>query len=713
MEGPIFALDIGTRTVIGIVGRKESDTFFIEAVQVMEHQTRSMLDGQIHHINQVTEVVKKIKNALEEKTGHTLEKVAVAAAGRALKTVKHLYRKEINNTQQITKEDVMCLEVEAVTQAQQHLAKQGQLGEGINSYHCVGYTAINYYLEDNLIGDLVGQYGKSMGVHIIGTFLPRVVVDSLYTVLQNAGLEMASMTLEPIAAANVIIPETMRQLNIALVDIGAGTSDIAISKDGAINSYAMVPVAGDELTEALCNHYLLDFHEGERVKRLLATEESIILENILGEQAILSSKEILESLANVVEELAKKIANEMLALNEKPPQAVFCIGGGSQFPSLAEKIASNLGLPPQRAAIKGKEVIIKLPGDTAGLIGPEAITPLGIAYTANEQIGLMKAEVNGRMVSFLNTSKPTVADAILAADLNLLQYHGKPGLSITAEVNGAIKIVKGKIGSTPIIKINGVDCDVNTQLNQFCKITVEHGQAGQNAKAQVKDVLGSIPRVKVQHGGELVELSEKVYASDREINLDDWLVDGVKISYNKLETVADVIKKLGYNISDFMPNQIVYTLNGKQQRYQLVNKAVYINNWPVPLDHKVKDLDKLEIIANEMKKKCIKDVISGESKCATKLLVNGQEISIASEPIVKKNGTKTALSTEINSGDVITWEPVPRQMIMADLLNYLNYSTPPQPNLRLVMLVNDTPAAFTSVLNNGDKIVLDWQEHLL
>ncbi len=96
-------------------------------------------------------------------------------------------------------------------------------------------------------------------MELIATFLPRVVVTGLFAVLQKAGLEPASLTLEPIAALEICVPPSgMRQLNLALVDIGAGTADIALVRRGRVFAYAMAPVAGDEITDTLCRQYLLD-----------------------------------------------------------------------------------------------------------------------------------------------------------------------------------------------------------------------------------------------------------------------------------------------------------------------------------------------------------------------------------------------------------------------------------------------------------------------
>jgi len=78
------------------------------------------------------------------------------------------------------------------------------------------------------MNSLIHHRGSEIGAEVIATFLPRSVVDSLYSVLKNCGLIMKTLTLEPIAALNVVIPPNMRNLNLALVDIGAGTSDIAL-----------------------------------------------------------------------------------------------------------------------------------------------------------------------------------------------------------------------------------------------------------------------------------------------------------------------------------------------------------------------------------------------------------------------------------------------------------------------------------------------------
>ena len=78
---------------------------------------------------------------------------------------------------------------------------------------------------------------------------------------------------------NVAIPEQYRLLNIALVDVGAGTSDICLTKDGSIVAYGMIPSAGDELTEIIAKEYLVDFASAEKIK--LAAGKRILWEYLI------------------------------------------------------------------------------------------------------------------------------------------------------------------------------------------------------------------------------------------------------------------------------------------------------------------------------------------------------------------------------------------------------------------------------------------------
>lgn len=98
---------------------------------------------------------------------------------------------------------------------------------------------------------LEGQKGNQAKVKVLAAFLPSNVVEAMLSVLDRVNLKPMHITLEPIAATSLVVPEDLRNLNIAMIDIGAGTSDIAISDKGIITGYGMVPKAGDEITDVI------------------------------------------------------------------------------------------------------------------------------------------------------------------------------------------------------------------------------------------------------------------------------------------------------------------------------------------------------------------------------------------------------------------------------------------------------------------------------
>ena len=182
------------------------------------------------------------------------------------------------------------------------------------------------------MGNLEGHKARTIGVDLIATFLPEDVVDGLYRAVELAGLEVANMTLEPIAAIQVAIPERFRMLNIALIDVGAGTSDISITNDGCIIAYGMIPIAGDALTEVIARHCLVDFATAEKIKRQAGEAEEITYEDIMLLPQKIKSKEVLSVTAPVVEDMARQVADKIKELNGgKSVSAVFVVGGGGKL----------------------------------------------------------------------------------------------------------------------------------------------------------------------------------------------------------------------------------------------------------------------------------------------------------------------------------------------------------------------------------------------
>ena len=397
---PQLSLDIGTRKVVGLLTIAGPKGLKIIAAEKVEHATRAMFDGQIHDVEQVALVVSRIVQKLQAKAGEPLTEASVAAAGRALRTFKGTASRELTGLIELTHDVVFAMELEAVQAAQTAMAAALEHREQPQDYHYVGHSTMGARLDGLAIGNLVGQRGNLAELDVIATFLPRGVVDSLQAVLQRCGLEMTGLTLEPIAALGVAVPQSMRHLNLVLVDIGAGTSDIAITSKGSVTAYDMVPIAGDEITEALSETYLLDFTVGEALKRQIGSKAELSFTDILGQKHKLAAPEMIANLQPAVTKLAAQIADRVLGLNGGPPQAILLVGGGSLTPGLTGALAAAVGLPASRVAVRGRDAVAGVEGAQGLLSGPDAITPIGIAVASRNRstLGFHLIHVNERSV---------------------------------------------------------------------------------------------------------------------------------------------------------------------------------------------------------------------------------------------------------------------------------------------------------------------------
>lgn len=199
----VFGLDIGTRSVVGTIGYKEDEKFIVVAQEIREHQTRAMLDGQIHDINRVASTIADIKKSLEEAAGCSLEEVCIAAAGRVLRTIDTHVEVEFEKEKTVTNQDINNLISLGIEKAFEDFQSENDEEEA--HFYCVGYSIVRYYLNGMWMGQPEHHKAKSIGVDMIATFLPDDVVDGLYKAVELAGLKVANLTLEPIAAIRVAI----------------------------------------------------------------------------------------------------------------------------------------------------------------------------------------------------------------------------------------------------------------------------------------------------------------------------------------------------------------------------------------------------------------------------------------------------------------------------------------------------------------------------
>lgn len=485
----IFALDIGTRSIIGMVGMPDGERIHIVAIERAEHTKRAMIDGQIEDIEQVAKIAGQVKDRLERKLGCKLNKVCVAAAGRALRTESVTFEMELSRAQKIDAESVSKLEAGAISEAEKmFMDREGK--DSDRQFYLVGYTVSRYYLDNYMISNLIDHHGRVLKADIIATFLPTEVVESLYSAMHKINLEVASLTLEPIAAINAAIPQNIRLLNLAMVDIGAGTSDIAVCRDGSVTGYTMAILAGDEITESIMKEYLVDFETAEKIKAEIDEAEEIQFTDILGFEQTITKDSIFHSIQEASSRLCEEISEKILEINGGMPSAVFLAGGGSRLSGLKEGIVEHLKIDSKRVAIAGNNFKINAFSEEYDLENPEYATPLGIVISAGFNIinDSYRIVLNDRPAKIFRNGSFTVMDVLMMNGYNYQDMIGRSGQNLVVSVNGKRTIFYGEKAEPSVLKVNGEEAQLSDPVNSEDWIVFVPATHGKSAKAKLSDV---------------------------------------------------------------------------------------------------------------------------------------------------------------------------------------------------------------------------------
>lgn len=735
----VFGLDIGTRNVVGTVGYQTDDKGFVVTAQyVREHETRAMLDGQIHDIGRVAKTIKEVKDELEKQTGQPLEEVCIAAAGRVLKTVTTHVEYEYAQESVVTGEDVHTLNLLGIEKAQEALK---EVNDTSYKFYCVGYSTVKFFLNDEVFISLEGHKANKIGEDIIVTFLPEDVVDGLYAAVGQAGLSVANMTLEPIAAINVAIPENYRMLNIALVDVGAGTSDISITRDGSIIAYGMIPHAGDEMTEVIVQHFLVDFNMAESIKLQSTTSDTVTYKDIMSIEHTIPAQDVWDVAAPVVDSIAQEVSAKIRELNgDKTVSACFVVGGGGKIHGFTEKLAEDLDLPEERVALRGEEVLGDVTFEQEDIKkDPLLVTPIGICLNYYEQRNnFIMVRFNGERIKLYDNNRLTIVDAALQAGFSNDELFPKRGTPINFTVNGVAKLVRGEAGEGAVVTMNGKPASINTPLEPNSEIIIEPSTAGEAAEYKIS---------------QLDEYNHSVIT---------FVINGRKVSCPRFVQVNGRLEPEDYSIreNDVIETRNYYTVRQIAQFMDLVidtDQMIFVNNEEADLDTLVyenfsvewktdeygvaridnnnyndtqeSDSDDASVLAEQDANSTESDntVTRTSEQMMNQVLdelhdefAKEAEVSAVPENELPENELpKNDIQEEDSSKNTVTvivnGEPVELSgkdtYIFVDIFTHISFDLQAGKGRAIATVINGRDAQFSEELHEGDKIELYWKEN--
>ncbi|WP_075679406.1 cell division FtsA domain-containing protein [Roseburia sp. 831b] len=762
----VFGLDIGTRNVVGTVGYKDGDQFIVVAQYVKQHETRSMLDGQIHDIGRVGKTIEAVKKQLEEQTGVTLSEVCIAAAGRVLKTVTTSVAFEYEEESVVTGEDIHTLDLLGIEHAQEILKEKNDTKY---KFYCVGYSVVKYYLNDEVFSNLEGHKATTISEDVIVTFLPEDVVDGLYAAVGMAGLSVANLTLEPIAAINVAIPENYRLLNIGLVDVGAGTSDISITKDGSIVAYGMIPFAGDEITELIVQNYLVDFKTAEHIKLASGTDSQVTYEDIMSITHTIPSEDVWKLTEPVVDKITTDVADKIKELNgDQAVSATFVVGGGGKIHGFTEMLAEKLGLPSERVALRGEEVLQEVVFEQEDIKkDPLLVTPIGICLNYYDQRNnFIMVRFNGERIRLYDNNKLTIVDAALQAGFPNDELFPKRGKEINFTVNGVARIARGEAGESAIVTMNDKIVSINTPLEPNSEIVIEPSTCGEDAHCTIEDlgeytqstiifqvndkkircpkfveVNGSLepPNYQIQENdvietrsfytvGQVAEFMDVELDPDKEIFVNNRLADKNTLVYENFTIEWSVLsfasasatgKKIEYVEDDKEDVAIPFSESIRSYEQNLEQEQSTERGWNEEENLSQEQSESKEQDFAQEENRNTENGVANPNDFAEETTQVQQECEDAPEDTFKAEETTNVVEDKTPQGAKLSvWinnEPFEmsgkKEYIFVDIFNFYPFDLTASRGRAIVTKINGQNAQFAEPLNEGDRIEIYWKEN--
>ena len=663
--------------------------------------------------------------------------MCIAAAGRVLKTVTTHVEYEYAQESVVTGEDVHTLDLLGIEKAQEALK---EVNDTSYKFYCVGYSTVKFFLNDEVFISLEGHKANKIGEDIIVTFLPEDVVDGLYAAVGQAGLSVANMTLEPIAAINVAIPENYRMLNIALVDVGAGTSDISITRDGSIIAYGMIPHAGDEMTEVIVQHFLVDFNMAESIKLQSTTSDTVTYKDIMSIEHTIPAQDVWDVAAPVVDNIAQEVSAKIRELNgDKTVSACFVVGGGGKIHGFTEKLAEDLDLPEERVALRGEEVLGDVTFEQEDIKkDPLLVTPIGICLNYYEQRNnFIMVRFNGERIKLYDNNRLTIVDAALQAGFSNDELFPKRGTPINFTVNGVARLVRGEAGEGAVVTMNGKPASINTPLEPNSEIIIEPSTAGEAAEYKIS---------------QLDEYNHSVIT---------FIINGRKVSCPRFVQVNGRLEPEDYSIreNDVIETRNYYTVRQIAQFMDLVidtDQMIFVNNEEAGLDTLVyenfsvewktdeygvaridnnnyndtqeSDSDDASVLAEQDANSTESDntVTRTSEQMMNQVLdelhdefAKEAEASAVPENELPKNDIQEEIQEEDSSKNTITvivnGEPVELSgkdtYIFVDIFTHISFDLQEGKGRAIATVINGRDAQFSEELHEGDKIELYWKEN--
>jgi cell division protein FtsA len=379
----VFEIDEDNRGIVRGVGRKR---------QGLAH----MQSGTVADISAVVDNCAVALQEAEEMAGFRPSQVVIGIAGELVKGFTTVHdqqrlRSDVPITEQELGKLIEGVQRQAIREAERSVTwETGLPSVDVRLVHA---AVVGAWIDGYAVTNPVGFQGRNVRIAIFDAFAPLVHLGALQTVAAKLDLELVAVVAEPYAVARVLDSEQVRQGGALFIDVGGGTTDVALVRQGGIEGTRMFALGGRAFTKSIADRLDLPFPRAEALKVDYAR-------GIAGDRAAEVRQIVADDVA--VWAAGVELVMEELAAGDLLPGRIHLCGGGSRLPEIQEALAAEgfaKRLPfarPPEVSILAPDQIDTIRDQTNLLEDQQDVTPMGLAYQAIE-LGTSSSVLDGSL----------------------------------------------------------------------------------------------------------------------------------------------------------------------------------------------------------------------------------------------------------------------------------------------------------------------------
>jgi cell division protein FtsA len=389
-QGPqaLTALDVGTEfakaLVVALEEREGVLTGVVRGVGRQRQGLSHMQSGTVSDIDAVVANCRKALDEAEQMAGLRPGSAVIGIAGELVKgttSVRTVRRDQPQTplTQPELERIVQRAQSEALDEAESRIAWES--GVERMEVRLVHAAIVEMKIDGYPVSNPIGFTGSQLELAVFNAFAPMVHLGALQSVAQRLGLQLLGVIAEPYAVATCLDPGELGDAGAVFVDIGGGTTDVALVRHGGIAGTKMLALGGRAFTKGLAERFGLSFTRAEMLKLAASADE--LPESVPAQ----SLQDALAEDAAVWRRGVELMVSD-LADGELLPARVYLCGGGAELPQVAEVLGQDdwwrrlpFARKPQVAALRPAEVA-GLRDATDSLVTRQDVTPMALAHQA-------------------------------------------------------------------------------------------------------------------------------------------------------------------------------------------------------------------------------------------------------------------------------------------------------------------------------------------